>query len=280
MRIEKINENVVKVFVDSEDLESRSIELSQLKNNPSDYEELIWDIVEHAEIELGTAITEGHLMVECFTGEKNNLIVTITKRDGDAPRPDGFDPISSKINEHIHNLTSTGLRELMAGRHPARFSRLNRHINPQLNPISQPAMHLPHSHPQTNNPEQSDKQSKQLNSNDDISELLGDDLSTNLKHNDYDIVLFPKLDDLLRFAAAAQSFTGLTTSLYTFQKAFFLVIRITKKNVPVVNRLETKIADYNATYVPSDVFYPLLHEKGKKLIAKNAIATLIKNFEL
>ena len=75
MRIEKVNENVVKVFLDSDDLAGRSIELSQIKNNPSDYEELIWDIVEHAEIELGTAITEGHLIVECFTGDTNNLII-------------------------------------------------------------------------------------------------------------------------------------------------------------------------------------------------------------
>ncbi|MBE7066794.1 MAG: adaptor protein MecA [Ruminococcaceae bacterium] len=283
MRIEKINENVVKVFVDSEDLASRSIELSQLRNNPSDYEDLILDIVEHAEIELGTAITEGHLMVECFTGEKNNLIVTITKRDSEAPGPDGFDPVNKKINEHIHNLTSMGLRELMANRQPSRFSRFNRRVNPPVNPqansiTGQPMNNNMHVHPQPGNLSQAEKPDH--TSGDKISDLLGEDLSVNLKHNDYDIVLFPKSDDLLHFVAAAQSFTGLTTSLYTLQKSFFLVIRVTKKNVPLVNRLETKIADYNATYVPSDVFYPLLQEKGKKLISKNAIATLINNFDL
>ena len=47
--IEKINDNVVKVFIESEDLESRSIELSQFKNNPSDYEDLKSQIPEFVE---------------------------------------------------------------------------------------------------------------------------------------------------------------------------------------------------------------------------------------
>ena len=272
MRIEKINDNVVKVFIESEDLESRSIELSQFKNNPSDYEDLICDIVEHAEIELGSAITEGHLMVECFAGEKNNLIVTITKRDSDAPGPDGFDPVTQKINEHIHNLTGKGLQELMESKKFARFSRFNRRLTPQAN-VSQTK------HAQDNSAFGMGTNADHTHTNDKLTDLLNEESLVNLKHNDYDIVLFPKLDDLLSFVVAAKSFTSLNTSLYTMQKAYFLVVRVTKKNLAMVNRLETKIADYNATYVPSDVFYPLLQEKGKKLIAKNAIAALVKSFE-
>ena len=106
-----------------------------------------------------------------------------------------------------------------------------------------------------------------------------EDIASSLKHNDYDIVLFPRLDDLISFALCSQSFSQLNTALYTFDQAYFLVIRVTKKALPLVNRLETKIADYNATYVPSDVFYPLLQEKGKKLISKNALSVLLETFK-
>lgn len=259
MRIEKINENVVKVFLDSEDLAVRSIELSQIKNNPSEYEELIWDIVEHAEIELGTAITEGHLMVECFAGETNNLVITITKRDGQLPDFDISDPAFKKINEHIHKMAASGLQEIMSGRRPPRFARIAKQSLRQADDVSYKDKEFIPNMPEPPFPEE--------------------DLSATLKHNDYDIVLFPKLDDLISFALCSKSYISLNTSLYTFEKSYFIVVRVTKKTLPMVNRLETKIADYNATYVPSDVFYPLLMEKGKKLIAKNALATLIENFK-
>lgn len=259
MRIEKVNENVVKVFLDSDDLAGRSIELSQIKNNPSDYEELIWDIVEHAEIELGTAITEGHLMVECFTGDTNNLIITITKRDSQVPDVSNSDPVFKKVNEHIHNLTVPSLHDILANRRPPKFSRMAKQ---SVQSTEDPA----------NKAGASESDTKPAN-------FAEDDIAASLKHNDYDIVLFPRLDDLISFSLCSQSFSQLNTALYTFEQAYFLVIRVTKKALPVVNRLETKIADYNATYVPSDVFYPLLQEKGKKLIAKNALTILIDTFK-
>lgn len=259
MRIEKVNENVVKVFLDSDDLAGRSIELSQIKNNPSDYEELIWDIVEHAEIELGTAITEGHLIVECFTGDTNNLIITITKRDAQAPDLNNQDPVFKKINEHIHNLTVPSLHDILANRRPARFSRVARQTAQPVDPSAN----------KTDSPDSEHR----------AVPFPEEDIASSLKHNDYDIVLFPRLDDLISFALCSQSFSQLNTALYTFDQAYFLVIRVTKKALPLVNRLETKIADYNATYVPSDVFYPLLQEKGRKLISKNALSVLMETFK-
>lgn len=259
MRIERINENVVKVFLDSEDLALRSIELSQIKNNPSEYEELIWDIVEHAEIELGTIISEGHLMVECFAGEKNNLIITITKRDVPPSDLDSPDPVFKKMNDHLHSSSPFGVRDILTGRRTSKMARIAKMA---LRDAIEDA-----------------KDERNFAPGMPLAPFSDEDLSATLKHNDYDIVLFPKLDDLIAFIRSARSFTDLSTSLYTFEQSYFLVIRITKKILPMINRLETKIADYNATYVPSDVFYPLLSEKGKKLIAKNAIATLIENFK-
>lgn len=260
MRIEKINDNVVKVFLDSEDLAVRSIELSQIKNNPSEYEDLIWDIVEHAEIELGTAITEGHLMVECFAGDTNNLVITITKREGNVPDLDMTDPVFKKMNEHIHKLAASGLHEMMSGRRPPRFSRLAKQALQANSEVAQ--------------------EEKEFSPDMPIPPFEKEyEPAATLKHNDYDIVLFPKLDDLISFALCSKSFIALNSALYTLGQAYFLVIRVTNKALPMVNRLETKIADYNATYVPSDVFYPLLQEKGKKLITKNALATLIENFK-
>lgn len=259
MRIEKINENVVKVFLDSEDLALRSIELSQIKNNPSEYEELIWDIVEHAEIELGTAITEGHLMVECFAGETNNLVITITKRDAPPSDQELSDPVLKKMNDHIHNTGPFGVRDILTNRRTSKLAR-----------IAKLAMR---------DALEDAKDEKNFAPGMPLAPFAEEDLAATLRHNDYDIVLFPKLDDLISFIRSAQSFTALGTSLYSFEQSYFLVVRVTKRALPMVNRLETKIADYNATYVPSDVFYPLLSEKGKKLIAKNAIATLIENFK-
>ena len=79
MRIEKINENKIKVTISYNDLEERNIDLNAMSFNSPAAQELFWDMMEQAELELGFSATDSQLIIEPDADENEGFIVTITK---------------------------------------------------------------------------------------------------------------------------------------------------------------------------------------------------------
>ncbi len=81
MRIERINENKLRVFLSFDDLEDRDIDLESFSYNTPETQELFWDLMEQAEVELGFDALESQLCVEAVSDSDHGFIITITRID-------------------------------------------------------------------------------------------------------------------------------------------------------------------------------------------------------
>lgn len=84
MRIEKISENKIRIYVSFDDLEERDIDLSSFNYNSPETQELFWDLMEQAELEFGFETHESQLCIEAVTDVEQGFIITITKIDDDS----------------------------------------------------------------------------------------------------------------------------------------------------------------------------------------------------
>ncbi len=81
MKIEKINENKIKVTISLNDLEERNIDLNSLNYNSPAAQELFWDMMERAEVEFGFDTADSQLCIEAAPDSREGFIITITKLD-------------------------------------------------------------------------------------------------------------------------------------------------------------------------------------------------------
>ena len=83
MKIEKINENMIKVTISLNDLEERNIDLNALNYNSPAAQELFWDMMEQAEEQFGFNLSDSQLIIEPIPDSTDGFIITITKIDED-----------------------------------------------------------------------------------------------------------------------------------------------------------------------------------------------------
>ncbi len=83
MKIEKINDNKIKVTISKDDLDERNIDLSTLNYNSPATQELFWDMMEQAEIEYGFNSSDSQLCIEATPDSTEGFIITITRIDED-----------------------------------------------------------------------------------------------------------------------------------------------------------------------------------------------------
>lgn len=99
MRIEKINENVLRVTITLNDLEERNIDLGSLNYNSPAAQELFWDMMEKAEEEYGFASHDSQLIFEASPENEEGFVVTITKIDSEGE----FESIQKYIKSKYKN---------------------------------------------------------------------------------------------------------------------------------------------------------------------------------
>lgn len=79
MKIEKISDNKIKVTISFNDLEKRNIDLSSLNYNSPETQELFWDMIEQAEMELGFTTSDAQLCIEAVPDADEGFVILITK---------------------------------------------------------------------------------------------------------------------------------------------------------------------------------------------------------
>ncbi len=99
MKIEKVNENVLKVVITLSDLEERNIDLSSLNYNSPAAQELFWDMMEKAEEEYGFASNDSQLIFEAMPENEEGFVVTITKIEAEGE----FESIQKYIKSKYKN---------------------------------------------------------------------------------------------------------------------------------------------------------------------------------
>ena len=81
MKIEKVNDNKIKVIVSFDDLEERDIDVSTFSYSSPETQELFWDLMEQAESELGFSVAESQLCIEAVSDVEEGFVITITRID-------------------------------------------------------------------------------------------------------------------------------------------------------------------------------------------------------
>jgi adapter protein MecA 1/2 len=84
MDIERIDENIIRIIITSDDLQGRNVDIEELNYDSPETQELFWDMMEQAEDEFGFCVADSQLIVEPIPNSDNGFIVTITKIEEDA----------------------------------------------------------------------------------------------------------------------------------------------------------------------------------------------------
>ena len=78
MRVERIARDKVRIFVSYDDLEERGIDRDEIWQNGKKVQELFWDMMETAYVEVGFEIA-GPIAVEAFTMPTEGVVVIVTR---------------------------------------------------------------------------------------------------------------------------------------------------------------------------------------------------------
>lgn len=81
MRVERIADNKVRIFITYDDLDERGIERDEIWQNGRKVQELFWDMMEHAYLEVGFEVG-GPVAVEAFTMPTEGVVVVVTRLPG------------------------------------------------------------------------------------------------------------------------------------------------------------------------------------------------------
>jgi adapter protein MecA 1/2 len=78
MRVERIARDKVRIFVSYDDLEQRGIDREEIWHHGKKVQELFWDMMETAYVEVGFEIA-GPIAVEAFTMPTEGVVVIVTR---------------------------------------------------------------------------------------------------------------------------------------------------------------------------------------------------------
>ncbi len=81
LKIEKLNENKLKITLDINDLKSRNIDIKSFVTNTPESQDLFWDVMQEAEQEFGFNVDESMVYVEAHANPQGNFTLFITKTD-------------------------------------------------------------------------------------------------------------------------------------------------------------------------------------------------------
>ncbi len=108
MKIEKINDNKIKITLDINDLKTRNIDVKSFIHNSPESQDLFWDVMQEAENKYGFSVEESMVYVEAHANENGlfTLIVTKTAQTPDntfaRARKNGFNfKLKRKTNSYL-----------------------------------------------------------------------------------------------------------------------------------------------------------------------------------
>lgn len=79
MKIEKINDNKIRVTLSTRELEERNLNFQSLRYNTPEAQTLFWDMMKQAENEHGFKTTNCQLFIEAASLNNDQFVVTVTK---------------------------------------------------------------------------------------------------------------------------------------------------------------------------------------------------------
>ncbi len=252
MKIEKLTDDTIRITLNKKDFETRNIDASKLKVNSPAYQQLLWDIIEHAEIEFGFDVTEGQILVETVTNVTGEYVVTITRTE---ERRAGTElpKAQQQIMERIFGIFRTGMTAEMneeeseedAAAGPAENEARETAQGRGLIKSIRPASGVPYA----------------------------------MKYEQYDIIYFSNFEHLLSVCQMFPQCRTIPSMLYAYKRGYYLVLKVSKRNLTLVNLFESCALEFDGLYVMPEVFLPILEEHGTKVVKRGAISFLLRQFQ-
>ena len=85
MKIEKLNEDKLKITLSIDDLEERNITLHSFMYNSPESQDVFWELLQEAEKECGFNVDDSMIYVEASTSGSGNFTLLVTKTNEKAP---------------------------------------------------------------------------------------------------------------------------------------------------------------------------------------------------
>lgn len=109
MKVEKINENKVKIILSFEELEMRNITLNDIEKNNSAAKKLFTSLIEESNLDEEFELEDSQLFIEASSDNTNTFILTITRTD-DLPDLNNYTkketPQLYKIDSRLYEFSS------------------------------------------------------------------------------------------------------------------------------------------------------------------------------
>ncbi len=97
MKIEKLNENKIRITLNLEDLSERNIDFQTFMSNPIESQEIFLDMLNRADKEVGFNTEDCRIMIEALALNDGHFILTVTKFEHGSDEK----PLPKKRNLHI-----------------------------------------------------------------------------------------------------------------------------------------------------------------------------------
>lgn len=97
MKVEKINDNKVKITLTIDELEEREVSLADIQQNATKARQLFLNLLEETELSFEFLDDDGQLFIEASTNYDDSFVITITKIDN-IPEISKYKP-SSKVRK-------------------------------------------------------------------------------------------------------------------------------------------------------------------------------------
>lgn len=301
MRIEKISKNTVNVYISHNDLAARHLSFASLKEDSADYTKLVWDAIDHANIEFGRDIDDRQLHVVNRFDNEGCLVLTISHDLDENSSEGAFYDEENPLLEHfdkILNAAADSMRKELGLKSNNNVKKSSqeataetnsngtafRNIFQKISAEADARKNLRYNTGKKNESvqEESYDNTAEQKATEEIPEPNDKQEPVDERKNhllpDWDIIVFPVFTDMVEFFSKNQNFKRIASSLYGYRGAYYLLIKPNSKNRNSVEKLEALVVDYNATYLPAEAFLPLLLERGKVIMESGAISKIIKHF--
>ena len=104
MKIEKLNENKIRITLDLKDLAEKDIDFHTFMANPIESQNLFFDVLEQAEREVGFKIKDSKIMLEALAMSDGVFVLTVTRMEGEQAKIGAPVRKKVKIKRKIKNI--------------------------------------------------------------------------------------------------------------------------------------------------------------------------------
>lgn len=106
MKIEKLNEDKIRITLNIEDLEAEHIDFHTFMSNPIESQDIFLDMLDKAEKEVGFITDDYRLMIEALAMNDGNFILTVTRMETEKKEKITYKKKKVNIKRKSNNINS------------------------------------------------------------------------------------------------------------------------------------------------------------------------------